>query len=93
MTTRYPVSQCRDADCGADIIWAITRAGKRMPVDKADDPDGNVLLQPPLNAATETPRATVVNPANPPLAGWDGTLHHSHFTTCPGADRWRNKQS
>jgi len=36
---RYPVSQCRDAECGADIIWAITKAGKRMPVDKVPEPD------------------------------------------------------
>jgi hypothetical protein len=88
----YETSECRDAECRAPIIWAITQAGKRMPVDAEPSDDGNVLLQPPLNDAARSPRATVVNPASPPLDGWDGTLHHSHFTTCPAAERWRTRK-
>ena len=89
----YDVGECRDADCQAPIIWAITQAGKRMPVDADPAPNGNVLLQPSLNPSTNTPRATVVNPNSPPLDGFDGTLHHSHFETCPAADRWRSRKT
>lgn len=89
----YPVSQCRDADCGADIIWAVTKAGKRTPVDADPTPDGTVLLQAPLNDQATTPRATVVDPDTPPIDGWGGTLHLSHFTNCPGAERWRSRKT
>jgi hypothetical protein len=85
-----PNGQCRDADCGAPLIWASTARGKAMPVDAEPQPDGNVLL---TDVGLPSPQATVVDPAAEPLGGWPGTLHHSHFTTCPGADRWRHKRT
>jgi hypothetical protein len=88
MRTDYPIGECRDATCQAPIIWAVTAGrGKRMPVDANPTPDGNVMLT--LADGSDTPVATVIDPAAPPLGGWPGTLHHSHFETCPAADRWR----
>lgn len=83
----FTTSECRDAECRAPIVWAITGSGKRMPVDADPHPDGNVML----TGHGDSVVATVVNPNHPPLGGW-GPLHHSHFTTCPAADRWRTKK-
>lgn len=81
---------CRDAECGDRIIWAITPKGKTMPVDLEPDGDGNVLIT--RSAIGGAPIATVVNPTAEPLGGWPGTLHKPHFSTCPGASRWRNRK-
>lgn len=89
----YQASKCRDQTCGAPIIWAITVNGKRMPVDAEPAPDGTILIQAPLNDTARSPRATVVDPATPPLDGWDGELHHSHFETCPASDQFRNTKA
>lgn len=90
MVTGYSQATCRDSDCGARIIWAITSKGKRMPVDADPAPDGTVLL---AGDDPDAPVATVVSPAAPPSGGWPGPLRHSHFTTCPGADRWRSRKA
>jgi hypothetical protein len=35
--SKYPnqrdIAKCRGSDCGADIVWLKTKAGKRIPVD------------------------------------------------------------
>lgn len=66
-------SECRS--CGAEIIWAVTENGRKMPVDAQPTTSGNLILE----------------PGNPPLARyvapWAGQ-HVSHFATCPGARKW-----
>ena len=37
------VGKCKS--CGAKITWAITGNGKRIPVDFAPDPKGNLVLE------------------------------------------------
>jgi hypothetical protein len=84
------VDQCRDAQCRADIIWAVTPGGRNMPVNAEPDPNGTVLVT--LFPGAEVPVARVVDPNIPPLGGWGGTLHVSHFATCPAAEKWRTRR-
>lgn len=73
----YPTSACRY--CHAQVIWARTHRAKAMPVDPAEDPDGNVLL---TTAADGVPLASVLGPGDQLFAP-EGTRHTPHFATCP----------
>ena len=84
---QYVTSPCRDADCRTEVIWAITARGRLMPVDPEPAADGTVML----TGQADAPVATVVNPAQPPLGGWPA-LYRTHFSTCPGAERWRTRR-
>jgi hypothetical protein len=64
-----------------------------MPVDVEPSPDGNVLLTDAHHGLNAPPLATVIDPDAPPLTGWPGTLHKSHFATCPGAADWRARKN
>lgn len=71
--------RCRS--CGAAIIWALTGAGKRIPLD--DDPaaeGGRYRLEPDGVAVYVAV----------PLAG--EPLYVSHFATCPDARDWRHRK-
>jgi hypothetical protein len=70
------VSSCRA--CGAPIRWAITRNGKRIPLDAAPNPAGNVSLH---EAGSGMAFATVH--AGPPgmLDDWEAWM--PHHATCP----------
>jgi len=67
--------------CGAKIVWAKTKNGKLMPVDKESSKDGNINLEP----WNPYPKAVFVKPGSVP----GKTLHKSHFATCPEATRFR----
>jgi hypothetical protein len=60
--------------CGAAIVWVVTEAGKRMPVDAK--PEKRVVLD-DVHPVGEGPRARVVD------------TYVSHFVTCPERDRFR----
>lgn len=86
--------ECRS--CHAEIIWAHTAAGRRMPVDakpldREPPNDGGVFVL--LRTNGEAPLAL-------PLVGLTALslesatrakvpLFVSHFSTCPNADEWR----
>lgn len=70
--------------CGAAILWAITGLGRRMPVDAAPHPDGNLVMV--YDAAAGHWRAEVVSTDAAP------DLHRAHFVTCPDADQWRRRR-
>ncbi len=89
MPDQFPQAECRDAECRAPIIWARTPGKKSMPVDAVPNAAGNVLLTPD---AAGNALARVVDPNTPTLGDVLGTLHTSHFATCPGADRWRTRR-
>lgn len=72
--------------CGAEVIWAFTTSGKRMPVDAEPSPDGNVTLIPPLIPG-ETPTAVVSSDRDPAQV-----RHMSHFATCPNAAAHRRSR-
>lgn len=72
--------------CGADIVWAVTPAGKRMPLDPArleeDDARGNVAVRRDHHG---TVQARVLSAAEPIRAGeWRAV---PHFATCPRYER------
>ena len=78
------MSACRS--CGAEVTWAITTTGKRMPVNTEPDPTGNVTLG--LGSmAPGTHLALVWGPGE--SIPFDLTRYTSHFATCPAADSHR----
>lgn len=81
------VSACRS--CGAEILWAHTRDGKRIPLDAVPSPAGNVYL----NESATFARASVLSGALLEAARSAGEkLRTSHFATCPQAGEWRRKR-
>lgn len=71
------MSACRS--CGAEVFWAVTTSGKRMPVDAepVQGTEGNVYIV----------------EGDPPLAvvgtHTEGPTYTSHFATCPQASQHR----
>ncbi|WP_431976152.1 hypothetical protein [Micromonospora haikouensis] len=78
----YPTEKCRS--CPAEIIWAVTERGKRMPVDAEPAAGGNVQLVEQHGQLT-----AVVVPAK--RAFGRTTLRKSHLMTCPQANEWRRR--
>jgi hypothetical protein len=76
MSTRHgarPVPQCRS--CGAPILWAVSKDGKRMPL--------NIDRSPGLVVEGEQSDGTPIVASRP--------VYTSHFSTCPDADDWRRE--
>lgn len=72
------MSTCRS--CGAEIIWAVTESGRRIPMDAAPvKPKGLFILQPDGDALIAYSTSSAVAPL----------LYQSHFATCPNADEHR----
>lgn len=83
----WPIEACRT--CGAGMIWTTTAARNDMPVNAAPDVDGTIKLT--WGADKLTVHSKVVRGARI-LALLRGSLHTSHFATCPQADRWRTRR-
>jgi hypothetical protein len=66
------MSTCRS--CGADITWAVTTRGRRIPLDTAIK---NVAI-PATDPALDGPVTVTF------VSG-----HETHFATCPNADEHR----
>jgi hypothetical protein len=62
--------------CGAAILWALTRKGKRIPLDATPNPKGNLTLT--------GGSATIAEDADLFTAS-DAVRYVSHFVTCPDA--------
>lgn len=70
--------------CGDPIIWAVTEAGKRMPVDVEPTETGNLILSGQGQILT----VTVVSKTG----RYPGQkLNTSHFATCKHAKRHRKQ--
>jgi len=69
---------CRS--CGAPILWARSTRGRMVPLDREPVADGTIIL-----GADDV--AFVLGPADEPIAGTP--RYHSHFATCPDADKYR----
>jgi len=72
------------SSCGAQIFWAMTAAGKSMPLDRRPVENGNVILD-------ENQIAEVISPTNRRALRGRKTFV-SHFATCPNADQHRRTQ-
>lgn len=66
--------------CPAEILWALTDKGHRIPLDPSPSNRGNIALEFRPGA---TPIATVVDPSKA-----TGPLWIAHMATCPG---WKKK--
>lgn len=74
--------RCRS--CLQPIIWAVTEAGKRQPLDRDPDPDGIVIAyQDPLGGW----HSRALPNDQPVLPPWK--RYTTHFATCPHADEHR----
>lgn len=71
------VSVCRG--CGAEIRWALTEAGRRIPLDAVPDPAGNIEL---VKAG-----ARVIGP--PGMLPDDRVRWMPHHATCPNVSDFR----
>lgn len=71
------MSDCRS--CGAPIIWAKTKSGKRIPLNADPDPAGNVMLEDGI--------AVVLGKGAAP--GPTVRRYTSHFANCGQAGLWR----
>lgn len=82
-TAQQEQDRCRT--CQAEIIWAVTRNGKDMPVNPEPVKNGNIKLTARPGMA---PLADVL-----PVAKRFGRtdLVTSHFVNCPQAPKWRNR--
>lgn len=83
------MSKCKT--CYAEIRWAVTVNGKKIPIDARGDVGGNITLQerpgkPPiavvLDAAGNAPMPSLQPSAEAPR-------YLSHFATCPDAEKYR----
>jgi len=79
--------RCRS--CKAPIIWAVTKTGKRMPVDETPTKGGNIILgmrwQLPPIAHVQTEQQLAL------LRERGEVLYVSHFATCKQGKKWRKK--
>lgn len=82
----HPSGQALCEGCGAEIRFALLGTGNRIPIDPTPDPDGNVAV---YRDADGDLRGRVVTVARPVLAY--ERLHHTHFATCPKAERFRHR--
>lgn len=71
--------------CGAGIYWAVTKTGKKMPVDEQPTSKGNVLLS--IDPKTDTLKAHVLKRGEEVEPGRN--RYTSHFNTCAAADEHR----
>ena len=76
------VDRCKA--CEAPIVWAVTKAGKRMPVDVTPTEDGNVLLFPMADRQV----LAIVFSLDEARAK-SRERFKSHFATCVEAARFR----
>jgi len=77
------VASCRS--CDAPVDWALTEAGRRMPVDAGERPDGNLAV----SGHGRMMRARALKDGEQPAEGERRTV--SHYATCPDSDKWRDR--
>ena len=91
MSDGAPLAVRRCQSCKAEIVWAETERGRRMPVDVARSEKGNLLLYGEIIVGDET----ITPPYRVRVATADergylkGNLWTSHFATCPDAAEHR----
>lgn len=78
----------RCGTCDARVIWTVTTAGKRMPVNADPVPNGNIRLS---ESVDERGRKTVLAYVLGAKDAREGVLYVSHLSTCPQAAQHRRK--
>lgn len=80
--TAAAYARCRT--CNAEIVWALTTNGRRIPLDVSPASNGNVALKP--DGTCEVYSAAQLASAQPRTP-----LRLSHFATCPDAHQHRRR--
>lgn len=79
------------------MIWAVTKKGKRMPVDAAPVPSGNIVLLEDRILPDSQGRPQLLAHYLGKNAGGAMDLgedrYVSHYATCPHAKQWRERNS
>ena len=76
--------RCRS--CGAEIRWARTEKGKRIPLDDEPTVKGNVTIA----RQGDHVIASVLGPMEAEIARQEGrTLYLPHHASCPQGDAWK----
>lgn len=76
----------RCSACGAALIWALTPAGAKMPVNQALDKErGNVLLQAPAQLGRQVIAVTLSGEALALARRTQAGLRLEHHVSCPDA--------
>lgn len=82
------MSNCRS--CHARIRWAVTKAGKAMPLDFDVNPEGNVVFTGRTAKLRQGGTAPVVEVVGQPmLLEDDRPRYMPHHATCPEAGKWK----
>lgn len=81
----------RCKSCGAPVVWSLTPAGARAPIDAEPDVEkGNVLLLAPSGFAGLL--SVVLSKGSLVAARGGGVaLRLNHWATCPDKAEWREK--
>ena len=82
------MTKCRS--CGADIIWTITKTGRKMPCNA--EPiffDLANMNDEGTKTFVKDDGTIAIGIENP---GGQEVGYISHFATCPEADKWRKKK-
>lgn len=79
----WKTSACKR--CGADMIWTVTKKGKKLcldaePVSRASVPDGALLFEIQPGDSGGSPRSVLTHAD-------DG--HVSHWGTCPEREQFK----
>lgn len=75
--------------CGAEVIWADTITGRRMPLNKYPSKSGNIILGLRRDDVPLALVQTAQSLARLLLKG--ERLYTSHFATCPNATKHRKQ--
>lgn len=84
--TLHNTAVCSGPTCAAIIRWAVTREGRRMPLNLDPDPAGNVVIE--TNATGEV-RARVLTGHELPALG---EAWMPHWKTCPDSKEFKAAQ-
>lgn len=78
----------RCSSCRRPIEWALTEAGKRIPLDPAPVPDGNLVIE--RRDLDGTPHVRYLTKAGADLfTDANAERRVTHFATCPNAKAHR----
>lgn len=78
------MATCRS--CHAEIVWAMTEAGRRIPIDAEPQTDGTIRL---VDRSYEGRMERFAQ-----IAGKSTTevRYVTHYATCPDAADWRKRK-
>lgn len=88
MTTVLTLQRATCRSCPTDIAWAVTTAGKRIPLDVEPLEAGNIEVRPDGHGGYI---ARVLRAGDHASVGAD--LFRTHFETCPNADQHRRPRT